>query len=188
MQSGKKATRYKFKTAKGLKNKLRLLIGNEQYIAQQGISLPRYQKRPFDLRVLVQKNGKGRWSITGIGARVAGSRSITTHVPRGGTIEDPQMLLQHVFGVDTAAIILRQASKTALTIAKQIEKGQRTRLGEMSMDLGVDAQGHLWFFEANAKPMKFDEPHIREKSLENTVLYCKFLAKKVRTKSKAVQP
>src|SRR5690606_16488500 len=71
MQSGKKATRYKFKTAKGLKNKLRLLIGNEQYIAQQGISLPRYQKRPFDLRVLVQKNGKGRWSITGIGARVA---------------------------------------------------------------------------------------------------------------------
>lgn len=30
------------------------------------------------------------------------------------------------------------------------------------MDLGIDDLGEIWFFEANAKPMKFDEPQIRK--------------------------
>jgi hypothetical protein len=45
----------------------------------------------------------------------------------------------------------------------------------MSMDLGVDTTGKLWFFEANSKPMKFDEPHIREKSLRRLVRFWKYL-------------
>jgi len=183
LQTGKSATRYRFRSVRGLKQKLDALIHDEPYIIQQGIILPRYKHRAFDLRVLVQKDGRGKWTVTGVGARVAGSKSITTHVPRGGSIEDPAKLLKAAFGEEAAKRILRRTKVSAIAIAQQIESGIRSKLGEMSMDIGVDTQGSLWFFEANAKPMKFDEPHIREKSLTNTVLYCKYLANKARLKS-----
>lgn len=187
VQTGKSAARYRFRSIRKLRAKLQELIGSEPYIVQQGILLPRYKKRPFDLRVLVQKNEKGVWSLTGIGARLAGSKSITTHVPRGGTIDDPFKLLSAAYGDEEAARILSRVSKAAVAIARQIEASNRSLIGEMSMDIGVDANGSPWFFEANSKPMKFDEPHIRAKSLENTVLYCKYLASKARGKSKVTK-
>jgi hypothetical protein len=154
------------------------VIGSKEYIMQQGIRLARYNKRPYDLRALVQKTGKGNWSVTGIGARVAGRSSITTHVPRGGSINEPERVLDSAFGREEAERILGRAKKAALRIASRIEKQSGYRYGEMSMDLGVDTDGRVWFFEANAKPMKFDEPHIRRKSLERIIRYAMYLAKK----------
>lgn len=144
---------------------------DEEYIIQQGIKLSRHKQRPFDLRVLVQKNAKGEWDLTGIGARLAGKLSITTHVPRGGSIDDPEKLLASGFGNEGARRILVRAKKASLAIARQIEKKSGSLLGEMSMDLGVDVSGNIWFFEANSKPMKFDEPPIRKKSLERIIHY-----------------
>lgn len=150
-------------------------MDGKEYIAQQGISLANSGGRPFDLRVLVQKNAKGEWRVSGIGARVAGAASITTHVPRGGSIGDPGKLLANVFGKSSGGAILRKAREIAVMLASQIEKGSGHTLGEMSMDLGVDKTGKLWFFEANSKPMKFDEPHIRQKSLRRLVRFWKYL-------------
>jgi hypothetical protein len=147
----------------------------KEYIAQQGIELASAGGRPFDLRVLVQKNSRGEWKISGVGARVAGESSITTHVPRGGSIDDPAKLLTIVFGATSGKRILKEAKRTAIEVAQQIERGSGHNLGEMSMDLGVDTSGKLWFFEANSKPMKFDEPHIRKLSLRRLVRYWKYL-------------
>jgi hypothetical protein len=70
-------------------------------------------------------------------------------------------------------------------IARQIERGAGHSLAEMSMDLGVDQEGGIWFFEANAKPMKFDEPDIRRRSLDRIFQYGQYLLK-TRTGKKAV--
>lgn len=161
--------------------------GDKEYIAQQGITLAKAGGRPFDLRILVQKNAKGIWRISGVGARVAGASSITTHVPRGGSIDDPVKLLTTVFGAARCRDILREARTTALLLAQQIEQGSGHTLGEMSMDLGVDHEGKLWFFEANSKPMKFDEPHIRSRSLRRLVRYWKYLTGIPRRKGRRVQ-
>jgi hypothetical protein len=147
----------------------------EPYIAQQGILLAAVNNRPFDLRALVQKNGIGQWELSGIGARVAGDSSITTHVPRGGYIDDPEKLLVSIFGKEKTGKVLGKVRNTTITLAKQIERSAHNRLCEMSMDLGVDTTGHVWFFEANSKPMKFDEPHIRNKSLERIFQYSQYL-------------
>jgi len=152
-------------------------ILQEDYIMQQGIDLVRYKDRPYDLRVLIQKVSKNEWSVTGIGARLAGASSITTHVPRGGSIEDPEKLLTSTFGPLRAKQILIKAKQTALFLARHIEKKSGHMLGEMSMDLGISTTGRPWFFEANSKPMKFDEPHIRNKSLERLILYSGSLIK-----------
>jgi hypothetical protein len=158
-------------------NQINQMMVTQDYIMQQGITLSLYRHRPFDLRVLAQKNSKGIWSIAGIGARLAGKMSITTHVPRGGSIDDPAKLLGAGFGTLGSKRILRRAKTASLLIARQIEKASGSKLGEMSLDLGVDTTGHIWFFEANSKPMKFDEPHIRKKSLDNLINYCIYLSK-----------
>ncbi|MEK4250820.1 YheC/YheD family endospore coat-associated protein [Paenibacillus sp. FSL W7-1287] len=160
-------------------NKLwsRLLLQMEKtpYIVQQGIDLATYRNRKFDLRVLIQKNIHGQWEMTGLGARVAGSTSITTHVPRGGRIDEPSKLLAYAFNTNESHNIVEKVSMAAVTIASQIEKHSKHRLGEMSMDIGVDTSGDVWFFEANSKPMKFDEPHIRQKSLQRIFQYSQYL-------------
>lgn len=179
IQSGKKNVTYKAATVERLWSRIGKERGDSRYIVQQAIELATCKGRPFDLRVLVQKNGKGGWSMTGIGARLAGSRSITTHVPRGGSVEEPSSMLEAMFGPERSLSILKSVSGTALLIARQIERASGYMLGEMSMDLGVDEKGGLWFFEANSRPMKFDEPDIRRLSLERIIQYSQHLYRQI---------
>jgi hypothetical protein len=178
IQENKKSVTYNCANIYKLWSRIQKQSGGEPYIAQQGIKLASFQDRRFDLRALVQKNQRGQWDITGIGARIAGVSSITTHVPRGGMIEDPEKLLVNSFNEEQARKLLIKAKNAAVLIAKQIERASGQLLGEMSMDLGVDSEGNMWFFEANSKPMKFDEPHIRQKSLERIFHYGSYLAKR----------
>lgn len=149
---------------------------SDEYIIQQGIHLAESNERPFDLRVLMQKNELGKWRLTGIGARVAGNGSITTHVPRGGHIDNPERALLTSFGHRKTPVLMKKLEDTSLIIAKRIEKAAGYALGEMSLDLGVDKDGRIWFFEANSRPMKFDEPEIRRKSLERIIEYSHYLS------------
>ncbi|MHA6529563.1 YheC/YheD family endospore coat-associated protein [Paenibacillus sp. BAC0078] len=177
IQSGKKNVTYKAASIDRLWARISKEKGTSRYIVQQAIGLATYHGRPFDLRALLQKNGRGAWAVTGIGARLAGVRSITTHVPRGGSIEEPANMLEATFGEERTIAILKNVPTTALLIARQIERASETMLGEMSMDLGVDEEGGLWFFEANSRPMKFDEPAIRQLSLERIFQFSQHLSR-----------
>ncbi|MFF2018523.1 YheC/YheD family protein [Paenibacillus sp. NPDC058177] len=176
IQTGRKNVTYKTASMERLWSRISKEKGSARYIVQQAIDLATHRGRPFDLRVLLQKNSRGNWGVTGIGARLAGARSITTHVPRGGTIEEPSSMLEGTFSTERAAAILKSVPTTALLMARQIERASEYRLGEMSMDLGVDHNGGLWFFEANSRPMKFDEPAIRKLSLERIFQYSQHLS------------
>ncbi|MNU61702.1 Endospore coat-associated protein YheD [compost metagenome] len=177
IQSPHKITVIKSSSLSAIWRRISNEIGLTNYIVQEGIELVSHNGRQFDLRVLVQKNGKGQWLVTGIGARQAGHRRITTHVPQGGSVEDPEELLALVFGREITPGMMNRVKSGALLMARQIERGAGHMLGEMSLDLGVDMDGKIWFFEANAKPMKFDEPHIRKKSLERIFQYSQYLVK-----------
>jgi hypothetical protein len=144
------------------------------YIVQQGVSLAQINQCPFDCRTLVQKSKQGDWQVTGVGIRVAGANRITTHVPRGGRIEAPNTVLGQIFPLPKAKEIQNNVKELALLIAQDLDR-HYSHLGEMSMDIGIDKDGELWFFEANSKPMKFDEPNIRQKSLENIIFYSQYL-------------
>lgn len=183
LQMKKNSQSIPMKSIAEIRNKVMEITKEKKYIIQQGVELIRHQSRPFDMRLLLQKNGKGRWDITGIGARIAGEDSITTHVPRGGAIGKPYTLLSKSFGSKTRAKqVMDKTKKASLFMAKQIEKGSGYKLGEMSMDIGIDRNGDLWFFEANAKPMKFDEPSIRKKSLQQLFEYSAYLANQLEEK------
>lgn len=145
------------------------------YVIQQGIPLATFDGRSFDIRVLVQKDGKGVWGLSGVGIRVAGKNSITTHVPRGGSIALPENVFRSYMSESDYEALMIRLEKTVLELADALE-GSYRNLGEFSMDIGINRTGQLWFFEANAKPMKFDEPHIRKISLERIIQYSLYLA------------
>ena len=110
-----------------------------------------------------------------MGVRVAGERAISTHVPMGGHIEKIDTVLQSVFGSETDRIKER-IEQVGIRTARWIENQQNALLGEMSMDLGIEKDGSLWIFEANSKPMKFDEPNIRRRSLRRLIEYSLYLS------------
>lgn len=148
---------------------------NANYVVQQGIPLPTFEGRPFDIRVLVQKDDTGNWKLSGVGIRVAGKGGITTHVPRGGSIASPQEVLKGSMGESEYEKFMIRLNKSVLDLAASLEERFHS-LGEASMDIGLSKDGKLWFFEANAKPMKFDEPHIRKTSLERIIQYSQYLS------------
>lgn len=157
-------------------NKILSLINDSDYIIQNGVDLSTYKGRPYDLRILAQKNGFGKWMISGIGIRIAGQKSITTHVPRGGSIQSFEDVISDSFHANITEEIKIKLSKLAIKIANHLEKKVGEPLGEVSMDMGIDQRHRVWFFEANAKPMEFDEPYIRETSLLRLMQYFRYLS------------
>lgn len=179
----KRAISRRFSSLYAVWKHVKLHMRKQGYIMQQGIHRALYLGKPFDVRVLVQKNGKGEWCVTGIGIRRAGSQNITTHVPRGGSIHPLSTVLKALFQEDAAAVETK-IKETSLTIARALNEEIKA-LAEMSMDLGLTAEGQLWFFEANAKPEKFDEPSIRRSSLSNLIRYAQYVSRLPGGKGKA---
>ncbi len=143
------------------------------YVVQEAISLISWYGRPCDFRVLLQKH-YDTWRVVGKGVRVSGPDTITTHVPNGGYIADTKQVLREVFA-DGAEEVEQRLDLLTLDSARAIDEYYQGRLGEMSMDVGIDKNGRPWFFEANAKPMKFDEKEIREKSIAGVIDYLQYL-------------
>lgn len=148
-----------------------------EYLVQEAITLAEYEGRPFDLRLLVQKNRRGQWQKTGLAARIAGSDSITTHVFYGGTRYAAWEAIRraaksHGFSPKK---VENQIKKLVSIFPKTIEKAVGQSFGELEMDLGIDQMGKVWFFEANSKPFRFDEKLIRAKSLIRLIHYTKYL-------------
>ena len=175
----KELTKYKACNIDQLWNMIQQQMIRSPYIVQQAVPLAVVSTCPFDFRVLVQKNRQGRWKISGMGIRVAAhSQSITTHVPRGGRIDTPQNVLQQAFPDQKPAQITKRVHRLCIAVAKKLEQHYRL-LGEMSIDVGLDRNGFPWIFEANAKPMKFDEPEIRKIQLKQVIRYAQFLTFKI---------
>ena len=153
------------------------ICDSSEYLIQQAIPLARVGNRPFDLRLLVQKNRRGEWRRTGLAARVAGEGSISTHVFYGGTRFPAhqaidEAALRHGFSAKT---VTRQLKRIVSLVPQVIEKSCGRTFGELEIDLGIDSSGYVWFFEANSKPFKFDEKLIRAKSIVRLIHYVHYL-------------
>lgn len=161
---------------------LKMRMISKDYIAQQGIDLMSFEHRPIDFRVHLTKNLQNEWQVSGIGAKIAGKGSVTTHVRTGGSILDPDNALKLAFG-SKANEIHESIKQTSIKLAEAIEERTPHLLGEMGFDIGVDKQGRVWMFEANSKPGRsiFKHPSLKQQgkqSLRQIYEHCFFLASK----------
>ena len=77
-------TKRRFATIEALYRSIVRHKRKRPYLVQRGIRLLKYKGRRFDIRVMVQRNLKGRWETTGIIGRVAHPRKIVTNFHSGG--------------------------------------------------------------------------------------------------------
>ncbi|MFD0672951.1 YheC/YheD family protein [Cohnella sp. GCM10027633] len=126
-------------------------IGSRAYIMQPLLSLHTEREEPFDLRALLQKNARGRWTITGIAARVGASGTMTANLHGGGRAHPARRVLEPLLGEKPALAVEHRIRETSLRLAGWIEE-TFGRFAEIGLDFGVDRSGRLWFLEANSKP------------------------------------
>ncbi|TGU61340.1 YheC/YheD family protein, partial [Mesorhizobium sp. M00.F.Ca.ET.186.01.1.1] len=67
-----------------LKQQLARQCTEKNYVIQKGLDLAELDGRPYDIRVMMMRNGLGKWQYAGMLAKVAGSNSVITNVARGG--------------------------------------------------------------------------------------------------------
>jgi len=124
---------------------------NQKFIVQQGLSIDLLPKRTVDLRLLIQKNEDGKWSITGQGIRIGKEKSVTSNLHGGGQAIAANDFLLPRFGVQKTHEILAQchelAHQTAITIEDHFG-----RMIELGLDIGIDTDGRVWLIEVNPKP------------------------------------
>lgn len=132
-------------------SRLHRWIGGRTYIMQPLLDLRGPAGEPFDLRALMQKNERARWTITGIAARCGLPGTITANLHGGGHAASAYEVLCSLFGETRSTEIMQDVRKYGLLLVSRLEENFG-RFAEIGMDFGVDRNGRLWFLEANSKP------------------------------------
>lgn len=148
-----------------------------RYLVQQGLDLRVWGERPADLRALVQKDGKGRWALTGMGVRLAANGRFTTNLHTGGDCVPAESLIRRL---ELPGHFLGDMEQTALAIARAIDRAA-DGVGELGLDFGMDRGGRVWFIEQNGQPgrsifQRLGRPDLSEQAHRRPVEYALHLA------------
>lgn len=159
---------------------LRSITRGKQYIIQETIHLATYKRRPYDLRVSVQKGENGAWGITGIVGKVAKRGSHVTNVARGGRVRRCEKLLKHS-GLDVYEVKRRIKAASLLT-ARQLDR-RLPAVADLGLDVGVTSHGKPYLIEVNFRDQRYSFKKAgmhREfvATYENPMKYARYLLKK----------
>ncbi|AIQ57908.1 YheC/YheD family protein [Paenibacillus borealis] len=123
----------------------------KSYLVQKGIRLLTYSGRPFDIRVMVQRNPKGKWEATGAAGRVAHPQKVVTNGSQGGTIYPVEELLKAYTGLEKRSALITQMNGLGVKAAIQLSSVYPA-LNEIGVDLALDQQLTPWILEVNTAP------------------------------------
>ncbi|MEW9669841.1 YheC/YheD family protein [Ammoniphilus sp. 3BR4] len=121
------------------------------FVIQQGLHLNLLKDRVADMRILIQKNEKGKWQITGQGMRIGAPKSPVSNLHGGGAGKEVFPVLQSIFGIKKVKNLLRKCHEISYLVADTIEQ-KYGRMMELGLDIGIDNQGQIWIIEVNDKP------------------------------------
>lgn len=125
------------------------------YLIQQGIALANYQERPFDIRILLQRDGSGEWQRTKMFARVARTGDFTSNLSSGGEAMPVHKVFTEVFQrADQARSCQRDVARVSRFVPEVLERESGKVFGEVGLDIGVEPDGRVWIIEVNSKPWK----------------------------------
>ncbi|MGW8957915.1 YheC/YheD family protein [Paenibacillus sp. NPDC055715] len=161
--------RLEFKSLDGLFTSLSKKSGKQSYLIQKGIHLLRHQKRYSDIRVMVQRNAKGRWESTGIIGRLGHPRKIVTNYHSGGTPMALEQLLESHLTKSKQAELIKKLNELGITIATHLQKTY-PNFRQIGVDIGLDRGFTPWIIEVNTKPDPYIFNQLKDKSMYRKVL------------------
>ncbi|MEK3917644.1 YheC/YheD family protein [Paenibacillus sp. FSL H7-0331] len=135
-----------------LQEKLDKLLGQKKkYIVQQGIRMSQLDQKYFDIRVLVQKNIVGEWTVSSLACRVAYKHYFNTSICEA--MYDAAEILPRFFAPLKMNEILQTLQELSINAAYEAETHIGS-LGELSVDFVLDEHSKLRIMELNGKPQK----------------------------------
>jgi hypothetical protein len=173
------AFQYVIKNEEQLKLWVQTFIKDTRYIIQPYLKLYTPDHRPFDLRILVQKNEHREWETTGMALRLGKVDSITSNLHGGGQATSLLPFLNQNYPQHQVPDILKKIETVSSIVPPFIEK-HHGPLVELGLDVGIDRQGHVWLLEVNSKPgrsvfLKTGELEIRRRAVRLPMLYARSL-------------
>jgi len=142
-----------FRDVMSLHRALQKQIKGKAYLLQQGLSLIGRGGKPADFRVLVQKDKRGKWSVSSLVARL-GQNKVVSNIARGGSMLSPQQALRICGPRLSGTPSVEEIKRVAQRLAHMLEESIQGHYAEFGVDLGVDTRGHIWLLEVNSKPSK----------------------------------
>ncbi|MDP9728924.1 YheC/YheD family endospore coat-associated protein [Alicyclobacillus tolerans] len=125
------------------------------YICQESIRLATYEGRPFDIRILMQRDGSGQWKRTKAFARVARIGDFTSNLSSGGLALPLSQVLSQIWKEHRQYNQVRQRiNDLARKVVQHLQEECEHTLGELGVDVGVTPSGQVYVIEVNSKPHK----------------------------------
>lgn len=140
-----------FRSFKALGAWLQAFMGSSPFLVQPYLPLRSADDRPYDIRILLQKDEGGVWQVSGSAARLGSPDSLTSNLHGGGVAEPAAAALETNFTPSKAEHLLRKIHAISRQTAILLEESFG-RFGELAFDFGLEPSGKLWLLEVNAKP------------------------------------
>lgn len=143
--------RHDFGSYEEMYGSMRRRTDQRRHLIQQGVRVLRHEGRPFDFRIMTQKNAAGRWIDTGIAGRVAHPGKIVSNGSQGGTIYEAGRLLRPAAGRAGTARTIGSMRRLALLAAVRFAR-EYPAMNELGIDIAVDRRLKPWILEVNTRP------------------------------------
>lgn len=155
------------------------LKGSGFMVVQEAIPLMKYNGRPFDFRLLLQKDKSGKWKKAAVAGRISGVGSVISSPRSGGSVASYDVVMAQLPDEQRLAIAV-----TMLDLAREVAKTIDQVIGpfaELGFDLGVDLSGEVKIIEVNGIPLKVSVERLNDKNItravhENPIGYAIYLA------------
>jgi YheC/D like ATP-grasp len=164
------------------------------YMIQDKIDTCHMKNRWFDVRILMQRTGKGPPGITGSVIRVSAGKMAVPNLDRGGLAMEVEQWMRQLGNSVYAGSIQMKLNKTAADLYCRLE-ADYGMIGEIGMDMIIDRKNNVWVVEVNSKPGRWafvrlstgfgmDSKRkaayldLRKQSIDNIITYCRSMIMK----------
>lgn len=175
-------------TIEEFKDWLQKRSSKERYLLQKYIPI-QYDGHTCDTRVLLQKDGTGRWTFTGMGTRIGRQQSVASNLAKGATAIRTEQFIEKYLRLQPEPII-EEIKRVCLMIAKRLEE-HFGNFVEFGMDIGITPDGTFQLIEANSKPdrkilLKTKQYEALEQAIRKPFEYHLFLCNQLQNKKVSI--
>ncbi len=129
---------------------LESLLSKRKYLLQPLMDLRDNDKKPFDIRILLQKNEEGSWRETGKGIRTGKKNGYLSNLRTGGDIH-PYSYIQGKLTDSERSYIQEEITDICSRLPDILESAFPS-LFEIGLDIGLARNHSIWILDINSKP------------------------------------
>ncbi|MCI0181885.1 MAG: YheC/YheD family protein [Acidibacillus sp.] len=147
-----KQKRYRVAHFRELSSQLPDFTKRERCIVQRYVPLQRMHGHATDIRMIIQKNERELFEVSGAFVKIAPSHTLITNVKQGGTIDTLSHYLEYCYSnnLKKASRVRRELYVVSLSIGESVHSTYSNTV--YGIDFGISPSGHPFILEINTKP------------------------------------